>query len=109
MKLLMLMFVLTLAPNLPAAAMDEAIRLYNKGQFKQAVQLLEQIKNTSPNDPDVRLWLGKSYLKTRDWDKAVREMEKTVELKPAAVNYLWLGRACGAQAEHSSLFTAFSR
>jgi tetratricopeptide (TPR) repeat protein len=109
MKLLMLLFALSLDPSPPGGSLEDAIRFYNKGQFKQATQLLVQLRSLSPNDPDVRLWLGKSYLKIRDWDNAVLEMEKTTELKPDAQNHLWLGRACGARAQHSSPFTALSR
>lgn len=103
MKILALLFLLGSSPGLPTAgSLDDAIRLYQKGGFNEAVSLLQQLRSISPNDADVRLWLGKSYLKVRDWDGAVQEMEKTIQLQPSnAQSHLWLGRACGARAAHS--------
>jgi tetratricopeptide (TPR) repeat protein len=54
----------------------------------------------------LRLWLGKSYLKIQNWDRAVQEMEKSTELQPKAQNHLWLGRAWGARAEHAFFLKA---
>ncbi len=88
-------------------SLDEAIRLYEKGEFQQAVNLLQQLKSTSPDEAEIRLWLGKSHLKVLQWDDAVREMEKAVELRPSSAQYhLWFGRALGARASHSIFFTA---
>ncbi len=106
MKILVLLLVLSFSPGASGESLEDAIKLYNKGQFRQAIHLLEQLRGTSPNDSDVRLWLGKSYLKSRNWDSAVKEMEKTVELRSDVQNHLWLGRACGAKAEHSFFVTA---
>jgi tetratricopeptide (TPR) repeat protein len=90
------------------ANLDEAARLYRKGEYKQSIELLEQLTNSSPSDPEARLWLGKAYLKTRHWDDAVREMEKAVQLRTSnARYYLWLGRACGAKADHSIILKAY--
>jgi len=90
-----------------AGNLDEAIHLYGNGKFKQAAILLQQLRNASPTEPDIRLWLGRSLLKSRQWDSAVREMEKAVQLQPSNARYhLWLGRACGARASHSVFFTA---
>lgn len=103
-----LIFMLLLCPGFqPSGKLDEAILLYYKGEFKQAAQLLSQLSRSSPENPDLRLWLGKSYLKTREWSNAVREMEKAVELAPSNAQYhLWLGRALGARASHTVFFKA---
>jgi tetratricopeptide (TPR) repeat protein len=87
--------------------LKEAIHLYQRGGFKQAVNVLRELETSSPDHAEIRLWLAKSYVKIRKWDDAVREMEKAVELQPAAAKYhLWLGRFCGFQAEHSSFIKA---
>ncbi len=103
MKILALLFLLGYPPSSPTAGnLGDAIRLYQKGEFEEAVSLLQQMRNLSPDDAGVRLWLGKSYLKVRDWDNAVQEMEKTTQLQPSnAQSHLWLGRACGARAAHT--------
>jgi predicted Zn-dependent protease len=106
--LILLFTLMLLAPPPPRGDLNEAIQLYQKGEFRKAINLLIPMRGGSPEDPDVRLWLGKAYLKARDWDNAVKEMEKSVQLQPsAAINYLWLGRACGGKAAHTfPLFAA---
>lgn len=102
-------FLLALPPDVQTdTGLNDAIQLYQKGEFKQAVNLLQQLRSKSPDDASVRLWLGKSYLKTRDWDNAVQEIEKTTKLQPnSAKNHLWLGRAFGARAAHSFFIKAY--
>jgi tetratricopeptide (TPR) repeat protein len=105
-----LLFFLLFVPTtlLSGNELDQAIGLYQRGEFKQAVNVLCSLSRSSPSDSNVRLWLGKSYLKIHLWDKAVGEMETAVQLEPAkAQNQLWLGRACGARATHSIFITAF--
>ncbi len=108
MKAVPLSILLVLCLGYPLTAhLQKAIGLYEAGAFKQAVDLLEQMSRSSPEDPEIRLWLGKSYLKIREWDKAVREMEEAVRLQPInALYHLWLGRACGMRASHSVFLTA---
>jgi tetratricopeptide (TPR) repeat protein len=109
MKAYALFSLLLLTSDLPAAAggVDQAIQLYQHGQFRKAVDLLSERSQSSPNDAEVRFWLGKSLLKIQKWDDANRHMEKAVELEPKnAVYHLWLGRAYGARASHASFFTA---
>ena len=103
MKIIALLFFLGFPSSSPTVGnLDDAIRFYQKGEFKEAVSLLQQMRSNSPDNADVRLWLGKSYLKVRDWDNAVQEMEKNTQLRPSsAQSHLWLGRACGARAAHS--------
>lgn len=105
MRIPFLLFLVLLLGEAPTNAnLDEGIRLYRKGEFKKSVELLEKLKTASPSEPEARLWLGKAYLKNRDWDKAIFEMEKVVELQPSNASYhLWLGRACGRKAEHSKI------
>ena len=107
-KFLVLTFLLAVLPSpLCAEGFDEGVRLYNRGEYGQAVTLFLKVREASPEDPEVRVWLGKSYLKIREWDKAVREMEKASQLRPTDAQYrLWLGRACGAKASNTVFFRA---
>jgi tetratricopeptide (TPR) repeat protein len=108
MNLSFFLLLLVLFPKPQSdGSLDEAIRLYGKGDFKQAANLLKQITTAAPNGAEARIWLGKSYLKIRKWDDAVQEMEKAIQLQPSNAQYhLWLGRACGARASHSFFATA---
>lgn len=86
---------------------DAAIKLYEHGEYGQAVGLLSQQVQTLPENGALLLWLGKSYLKLHRWDDAIRELEKAVQCEPSnALYHLWLGRAYGRKAEHSSFLTA---
>jgi tetratricopeptide (TPR) repeat protein len=108
MNIPILLVALLFFPGIqPDASLNDAIGLYEKGKFSQAVSLLQKLRNSSPSEPDVRLWLGKSYLKIREWDKGVQEMEALVRLQPSNARYhLLLGRACGDRASHSIFLTA---
>ena len=109
MRVSLLLFLLFMPGKLLSdTELDRAIRLYKNGEFAVATNVLYSLSRSSPSDSDVRLWLGKSYLKTHQWDKAVGEMEQAVQLQPSnAKVHLWLGRACGARAAHSIFITAF--
>ncbi|HYK89307.1 MAG TPA: tetratricopeptide repeat protein [Acidobacteriota bacterium] len=110
MKAYSLLLLLIISPHPLAAAadgLDQAIQLYQHGRFYQAADLLSRMVPSSGTDAELRLWFGKALLKTHKWDEAVHQMEKAVELKPnEAVYYLWLGRAFGGRASHSTFFTA---
>ena len=51
-----------------------------------------KINSDSPKDDsaELKFWLGKSYLKIRKWDKAVKEMEKVVKMEPSNALVGWL-------------------
>jgi len=116
-KTLIIISVLLLLALIPAARLtcaadgklSEAINLYEKGLFKQAVDILRQEAKASPRDAEVRFWLGKAYLKVQDWKAAVTEMEKAVEFEPSNAQYHhWLGRASGERASRAFITTAYS-
>ena len=108
MKIPFLLLFLILPPALPSnASLQDAIGLYEKGKFSQAASVFQQLSASAPSNAEVWVWLSKSRLKTRDWDKAVQAMEKAVQLQPANAEYhLLLGRACGSRASHSNFLTA---
>ncbi len=102
------LFVMLSPGFLSGENLDEAMHLYEHGKFKQAVTLLSEMIRSSPEDPQLRFWLGKSYLKIQEWRDAVRELEKAVQIEPSnALYHLWLGRACGGRASHVIFFRAF--
>ena len=102
-----LFLMLLPGPAQSSEKLEEAIHLYGKGQYKQAVRLLQQSIKSSPKDAEIRFWLGKSYGKIREWKLAVQEMEEAVNLQPSNAKYhLWLGRACGDQASNIIFFRA---
>jgi tetratricopeptide (TPR) repeat protein len=111
MKISIVLLFLALLPN-PIHAKEnlkEAVQLYEKGEFRQAVDILQQFAKSSPKDAETRFWLAKSYMKIREWGSAIREMEKAVALQPENPRYhLWLGRACGERASRAFFTSALS-
>src|SRR5438093_11745199 len=74
--------------------LSEAVERYEHGAYREAAELLVRKCHEAPDDTELRLWLGKCYLKTQQWDEAVSEMEKAVQAQPSTGLYhLWLGRA----------------
>jgi tetratricopeptide (TPR) repeat protein len=108
MKTPALIIFLALFPAFqPETSLHEAIELYAKGKYSQALNIFQKLADASPSNPEIRIWLGRSYMRIREWDKAVGEMEKAVQIQPSNAHYhLWLGRACGDRASHSSFITA---
>jgi tetratricopeptide (TPR) repeat protein len=106
---ILLLTLFTRLTDASAEKLSDAVRLYEKGSFKQAVDLLSLEVKSSPRDAEVRFWLGKAYLKVQEWKAAVTELEKAVELEPANAKYhQWLGRACGERASRAFVTTAYS-
>ncbi len=94
-----LLFFAVIPP--PEAILDQAVQLYQKGEYGRAVKMLTPMEKKRDATPEMIFWLAKSYLKSREWDKAVAAMEKVVAMEPASAEYhLWLGRAFGARAEN---------
>jgi tetratricopeptide (TPR) repeat protein len=102
MKIPFLLFLLALPlTSTPDQTLDQAMRHYEKGEYKEASELLSTIGDSSNNAAEAKFWLGKSYLKIRKWGKAVKAMEKAVDIEPSNALYrLWLGRAYGENADH---------
>jgi len=87
---------------------DAAIGLYEHGKFQRAAEILSDLTRRDPQNAKLRCWLGKTYLKLHRPDDAIRELEKAVELDPKnGLDHLWLARAYGDKASHSSLLSAF--
>ena len=59
----------------------------------------------NPNNAELAYWLGRSYYELRDYDNAITNGEKSVELDPKNSDYhLWLGRAYGGKADREHSF-----
>jgi tetratricopeptide (TPR) repeat protein len=87
---------------------DEAGQHYLHGRYGPAAELFRNQAAASPKDPELRLWLAKSYLRDGKVDESIEALEKAVDLDPKnGLYHLWLGRAYGEKAEHASIFTAF--
>src|SRR5271154_262585 len=97
---------LMLAPTLMAAEASPA-NLLAAGRVDDALLTLQGRISAAPNDAESQNLLCRAYLALTNWDAGVVACQKAVALEPASSQYhLWLGRAYGEKADHSSFFSA---
>jgi tetratricopeptide (TPR) repeat protein len=81
------------------------MRLFNAGNYSNAISTLQPAVSQNPNNAELYFWLCRSYYELRDYDNAITNGEKSVELDPKNSNYhLWLGRAYGGKADREHSF-----
>jgi len=94
---------------LAAAAADPAspAELLSLGRVDDAIRLLKDRIQAAPNDAQAYNLLTRTYFYMGRWDEAAAAAERAVALEPSTSDYqLWLGRAAGEKAAHSSFVTA---
>jgi len=95
-----------LAPSLQAAELSPA-KLLAAGRVDDAIVTLQNRIAATPNDAESENLLCRAYLALTNWDASIAACQKAVALEPENAEYhLWLGRAYGEKADHSSFFTA---
>ncbi len=109
---------LLVSPHFSAAqeVLTEATREFDAGNYRQATALLNTALEApaAPNEkppPAARLhyWLARCAYEVRDFDRAIKNLERAVGLEPGNSDYhLWLGRAYGRRAEVAGWFSGFS-
>ncbi len=90
-----------------AAAPPSPRDLLSEGRVDDAITSLQAGIGRSSSDAESHHLLSRAYLLIEAWDMAVPSAERAVALQPDNSNYhLWLGRAYGRKAEHSSFIKA---
>jgi type II secretory pathway component GspD/PulD (secretin) len=69
---------------------DKAVRLYQNGEYNEAIRAFVSITNMWPQDISAHFYLGKSYLKLNKYREAVIEFEKVMEINPEYENVVSL-------------------
>ena len=107
---LVLTFVLALSAVSPAnAPLDSVHQLLVNGEADAAIRMLKTSLSTNPSGAAEHNLLCRVHYAEESWDAAVSECERAAKLNPnSSLNQLWLGRAYGEKAEHSSWFTAIN-
>jgi tetratricopeptide (TPR) repeat protein len=91
--------------SLPLAA-EAPQTLLASGHVDRALQILNQQIETAPT-PEVFNLLCRAYFELGAWDAAIFPCERAVALAPSnGLYHLWLGRAYGEKADHSSFLSA---
>ena len=107
---LLLAVVLALPAVSPAnAPLDSVHQLLVNGEADAAIRMLKTSLNANPSGAAERNLLCRVHYAEERWDAAVSECERAASLSPgSSLNQLWLGRAYGEKADHSSWFTAIN-
>jgi tetratricopeptide (TPR) repeat protein len=105
-------FCLAIAPELSHAGegpLDSAKVAFDKGEYSNAIAILQSEASKNPQNGDVQLLLAKSYLETKQIDAAVSSAEKAVTIAPKnSIYHQWLGQAYGEKASHAPMFSAYA-
>src|SRR5215469_931950 len=89
------------------ASSSDAYTLLTDGQANRALATLNQQLAANPRDAEAHNLLCRVFYQEERWDNAIPECERAVAVDPRNSNYqLWLGRAYGQKADHSSFVTA---
>jgi len=90
-----------------AADLASPAELLSLGRVDDAVRVLKGRVHAAPNDAQAYNLLTRTYFYMRRWDEAADAAERAVALEPSNSDYqMWLGRAAGERAAHSSFVTA---
>ncbi|MGH8276796.1 MAG: tetratricopeptide repeat protein, partial [Steroidobacteraceae bacterium] len=94
-------------PYANATAPASEQELLSGDRMDEAIQYLKARTQSAPNDAEAFALLARAYYELERWDNSIAAAQKAVALNPQSSEYhLWLGRAYGNKAEHSSWFTA---
>lgn len=87
----------------------EASRLFDRGNYQQAVSVLRGAIERERQRADLHYWLQRCYFELGQYDQAVMSGERAVEFASNNSEYhQWLGRSYGRKAEHAGMFSALS-
>lgn len=108
-RLFLLCSSLLLLGAAPLAWCDDVEGLLLAGKANQGITALNERLRTNAQDAEAHNLLCRIYFTEERWDDAVPECARAASLNPRSSTYqLWLGRAYGRKAEHSSFWTAAS-
>lgn len=75
--------------------LSEGIKKVNCGDYKEAVNLLNRIATSNVNDDKLYYFLGKAYFGISDFQNAIINLKKAIELKPSEEAYIKLALSLG--------------
>ena len=97
------------APSLSKDPFVEVNHALHAGEADKALTLLASLPSTGIDQPMAHNLACRVRLTLEQWDAAVSECEKSVNLAPEnSDDHLWLARAVGQKAGHANFMNAFS-
>lgn len=69
-------------PDYPKLALERGVILYKEERIPEAIELLKKHLEKEPYDDDARYYLGICYYKEKNYDSAIMELSRALELVP---------------------------
>lgn len=70
---------------------EEGLRLMKAGQFSEAIEVLDQLVEQEPEDPELQGYLGIAYFQKGDKLHAIRHLEESINIQETPRMYYNLG------------------
>jgi Flp pilus assembly protein TadD len=95
-------------PAPPSHTVTEAVDLIKAGKSDQAVPILKEFLETTPDNAAVQFTLGKAYINTKQFDLAIPPLQKALALKPdQAGAHFYLGIAYAQMGQDAEALKEF--
>lgn len=106
--LLLALFATWSVPCLAEGSLDAARAAFNRGHADEALHALDGALQKNAGDAAAWNLQCRVYLSQGRPDNAISSCERAVQIAPSNSNYhVWLGRAYGQKASHSSMVAAY--
>ncbi len=76
-------------PMLTKGAFKNAKQAFLEQKFKEALRLLKELPESYLNIPETHYYIGESYLREEEFNKAIKAFQKASELVPDSKKYLF--------------------
>ena len=73
-------------PSEAQVAFDHGLRLFQRGQYAEAIPLLQEATTRDPQCGQAYLYLGRSYLNLGQWGNAIPVLRTAFRLAPKRAN-----------------------
>ena len=91
-----------------ARDLEEALSAMNEERWRDAVDIIQKLRQTDPSNPQVWCMLGFLHLKLANYDFAFDAFQEAVRVAPDhAVGYFGVGAARAAQNRHAEAVRVF--
>jgi tetratricopeptide (TPR) repeat protein len=88
-KVVLLIFLVCLVSygNEVVDLLNEGIILLKTGDYKKSIEIFEEARRKSPENPEIYYYIGEAYFRNGDTQKAVSNLEKAIEMNPENPSY----------------------
>jgi tetratricopeptide (TPR) repeat protein len=67
--------------------LNEGIILLKAGDYKKSIEIFEEARRKSPENPEIYYYIGEAYFRNGDTEKAISNLQKAIEMNPENPSY----------------------